>query len=194
MISWVVSFLDNQLFTRIPKPTQNFQDKIVIVTGAYTGLGLEAAKHFVRLNASKVILACRNVEKGEAAKRAIETSTACHLGALEIWQLDLASHESVKQFASKANTPRLDVLLENAGMSTGEFRWAEKNESQITVNVVSTLLLELLLLPKLKATARDFGVTPHLTMVFSSLQNAAIFPERHGKNVFEELNNRERPS
>jgi retinol dehydrogenase 12 len=194
MISWVVSFLDNQLFTRIPKPTQNFQDKIVIVTGANTGLGLEAAKHFVRLNASKVILACRNVEKGEVAKRAIETSTACHLGALEIWQLDLASHESVKQFASKANTPRLDVLLENAGLATGEFRWAEKNESQITVNVVSTLLLELLLLPKLKATASDFGVTPHLTMVFSSLQNAAMFPERHGKNVFEELNNRERLS
>jgi retinol dehydrogenase 12 len=69
-----------------------------------------------------------------------------------------------------------------------------KNESQITVNVVSTLLLELLLLPKLKATASDFGVTPHLTMVFSSLQNAAMFPERHGKNVFEELNNRERLS
>jgi retinol dehydrogenase 12 len=85
MVPWVVSFLCNQLFTRIPKLTQGFEDKFVIVTGANTGLGLEAAKHFVRLNASKVIIACRDVEKGEAARRAIETSTACPPGVLEVW-------------------------------------------------------------------------------------------------------------
>lgn len=85
-------------------PTQSFEDQFVIITGVNTGLGLEAAMRFVRLNASKVILACRNAEKGEAAKRAIKTSTACPPGVLEVWQLDLASYDSVRQFASKANT------------------------------------------------------------------------------------------
>jgi len=57
---------------------------------------------------------------------------------------------------------------------------------------VSTHLLRLLLLPKLKATARDFGVNPHLTAVPSSLHNTANFPERHSKNIFDELNNKEK--
>lgn len=86
----------------------------------------------------------------------------------------------------------MDVLLENAGLVTAGFRWAEKNESQITVKVMSTVLLGLLLLPKLKASARDFGVTPHLTGVSSSLHNAANFPDRHSKNIFDELNNKEK--
>lgn len=188
-----ISFPYNQLFMRIPRPTQTFQDKIIIVTGANTGLGLEAAKHFLRLNASKVILACRDVAKGEAAKHAIETFSACPPGVLEVWQLDLASYASVKQFASKASKlPRLDVLLENEGLATGEFRWAGNNESQITVNVVSTFLLRLLLLPKLEATARDFGVIAHLTVVFSSLHNEAIFGERNSKSIFDELSNKEK--
>lgn len=54
MVPWIVSFLYNQLFMRTPEPTQSFQDKIVIATGANTGLGLEAAKHFVRLDARKL--------------------------------------------------------------------------------------------------------------------------------------------
>jgi len=113
MVLWFVNFLYNQLFTRIPKPTQSFEDRIIIVTDANTEIGLEAAKHFIRLNASKAILTCRNVEKGEVAKQAIETSTTCAPGLLEVWQLNLASYDSVKQFASKANTlPRLGCLTE----------------------------------------------------------------------------------
>jgi retinol dehydrogenase-12 len=60
------------------------------------------------------------------------------------------------------------------------------------VDVVSTFLLGLLLLPKLKATARDFGVNPHLTVVSSSLHNAAMFSERNSKNIFDELKNKEK--
>lgn len=57
------------------------------------GLGLEAARHFTRLNAERVILGVRNLEKGEAAKNSIEESTN-RKGAVEVWQLDLTSYES----------------------------------------------------------------------------------------------------
>ncbi len=193
LIHWVLSFVYIQLFTKIPKPTQNFKEKTIIIIGANTGLGLGVAKHIVRLYASRGILACWDVKKGEDAKRAIEVSTSCPSDVLEVWQPELASYASVKQTASKANTPsRLEVLLENAGLATGEFRWVENNASQIAINAVSTILLGLLLLPKMKATTRDFGDTRHLTVVASGLHNAANFQERNSKNIFDELSNKEK--
>ena len=96
----------------------------------------------MRLDAEKVILAVRNVEKGEAAKRSIEETTN-RKNVVEVWQLDLASYESVKQFAKKANgLRRLDAIVENAGIATRNFRVSEDNESTITTvrkNVRRTL-------------------------------------------------------
>lgn len=107
--------------------------KTIIVTGANTGLGKEAARHFVRLGAAKVILGCRSTSKGEEAKRDIEQSTA-RKGIVDVWALDLADYASVQAFAKRAEgLERLDVVLENAGLNTAEFRMVAANETQITV-------------------------------------------------------------
>ena len=45
----------------------NLNNKTIVVTGANTGLGFEAAKHFARMKPGKVVLACRNMEKAERA-------------------------------------------------------------------------------------------------------------------------------
>lgn len=85
------------------------------MTGSNVGLGLEAARHFVRLGAEKVILAVRSIEKGEDAKKNIEQSEKSS-GVVEVWQLDLSSYESVKQFAKRADgLKRIDAVVENAG-------------------------------------------------------------------------------
>lgn len=94
-LSWFFGFLYSQFLVTPPKPTKSFAEQTVIVTGANTGLGLEAARHITRLNATKVILAVRNTSKGEAAKRSIEESTG-RLGVVEVWPLDLSNYESVK--------------------------------------------------------------------------------------------------
>ena len=70
------------------------------------------------------------MEKGEAAKKDIETTTG-RSGAVEVWQLDLGSYESVKRFAEKAaGLERVDAVVENAGIMTTEFALVEGSESQ----------------------------------------------------------------
>lgn len=187
---FILNFLRSQVLFKVPEPTTPFTDQTVVVTGANTGLGFEAAKHAVALSAKKVILACRSLEKGEAAKNAIENSTK-RTGIVEVWELDLGSYDSVKAFAKRANgLERLDVLLENAGINTRVFRMAEDNESTITVNVVSTFLLALLLLPKMRETNERFGVLPRLTVVSSELHFIAKFEEKKGNNIFATLNDK----
>ena len=81
------------------------------------------------MNAEKVILACRSLERGEAAKKDIEATTK-RTGAAEVWQLDLGSYASVKAFAERVKTlKRLDSIVENAGISTMQYRALEGNES-----------------------------------------------------------------
>ena len=185
------NFLYSQLFVTLPYPTHSFSGQTIIVTGSNTGLGLEAARHFVRLDAAKVILAVRSLSKGETAKESIETSTK-RKGVAEVWNLDLGSYESVKDFAKKAEgLERLDALVENAGVARGEWSVLEDNEATITTNVVSTFLLGLLLLPKLRETGQKFNVTPHLAVTCSEVHAWSPMKERKSENIFDALNDKE---
>ena len=183
-----VNFLYHQLLTKLPTPSTPLDNQVYILTGANVGLAFEAAKHLVRLNSAKVILACRNLSKGEAAKKAIEVETG-KTGVVEVWSLDLSSYESVKAFARKAETlPRIDALVESAGIFTETYERTEDNESTVTTNVVSTFLLALLMLPKLRETAEKYSISPRLVIVTSELHFVASFPERTAPNIFDALN------
>ena len=186
-----MSFIYDQLFTKLPYPTADHSGQTVIITGSNVGLGLEAARHFTRLNAEKVILGVRNLEKGQKAKESIEETTQ-RQGVVEVWQLDLSSYESTKQFAHRAESlKRLDTLVENAGIATDRYSVSEDNESTITTNVVSTFLLGLLLLPKLRESGSRFNFTPHLSIVSSEVHAWIKFPEQNATNIFETLNGKE---
>ncbi|MCJ1380925.1 hypothetical protein MMC17_004034 [Xylographa soralifera] len=184
-------FVYNQLFGHLPIPTTSFAGKTVIVTGANVGLGLEAARHIVQLGVSKLIIAVRSIEKGEAAKKSIEQSTQCNPKVIDVWSLDLGSYASVKAFAARASSdlPRIDVLLENAGVASLRWEWAEDNEMSLTVNVVSTFLLAMLLLPKLKETAIKFNTRPTLTIVTSDTHFFVDFKEKDApEGIFNHMN------
>lgn len=76
----------------------------------------------------------------------------------------------LRAFAKRAESlERLDVLLENAGISTAKFVEVAGHESTITTNVISTFLLALLMLPVLQKTSRKHNVTPTLTIVSSEV-------------------------
>ena len=187
-------FMRGQLFQTPQLPKTDLSGRTIIVTGANSGLGLDASKHLVRLNVSHLILACRSVSKGEKAKEQVLASkrSGSTKTKLEVWPLDLCDYQSVISFASRCNTlPRLDAVIENAGVAFSEYTRAEDNEITITVNVISTFLLALLLLPKLRESAAQFNTTTHLPIVGSAVHFWATTTEltapAKGK-IFESLN------
>ena len=98
--------------------TTNIPDlagKIVIVTGANVGVGYEAAKEFARKGA-QTILACRNIQKAQAAIEKIRKEIPA--APVEAMLLDLASLASVHKFTDtfKTKYDRLDILVNNAGI------------------------------------------------------------------------------
>jgi NAD(P)-dependent dehydrogenase (short-subunit alcohol dehydrogenase family) len=92
----------------------------------------------------------------------------------------MGSYASVQAFSDrvKAELPRLDVLIGNAGLGTDKFRMTEDNEEMITTNVVSLALLAFLLHPKLRETAMKYNTQTHFTVTASELYEVAKFKER----------------
>jgi NAD(P)-dependent dehydrogenase (short-subunit alcohol dehydrogenase family) len=151
-----------------------FADKIsggtFIVTGSNTGLGFEAAQHFVRLGAAKLILAVRSTTKGEEAKSRIETSTGIK-GVAEVWELDMSSYSSIVAFGKKLQgLDRLDAIVENAAVALDKWSTADKGfETTMIVNVTGTMLLAGLVMPKLQESAKKFGLKTHLSIIGSGV-------------------------
>jgi len=193
-MSFLAAFIYRQFIYEPPVPTASFQGKTAIVTGSNVGLGLEACRWMVRLGAARVILACRNVEKGKAAAKDIQATTSCSSDILQVWHLDMSSYASVQAFSDrvKAELPRLDVLIANAGILTSKFRMTEDNEETITTNVVSLSLLAFLLHPKLRETAMQYNTQAHFTVTASELYEVAKFNERKAPagQLFATLNNK----
>ncbi len=110
----------------------------VIVTGANSGIGRAAASALAGAGA-RVVLAVRNIDKGEAAAASMP-------GQTEVSQLDLASLASVREFAA-AWDDELDLLINNAGVMVPPLgRTAEGFELQFGTNHLGHFALTNLLL------------------------------------------------
>ncbi|PGH01865.1 hypothetical protein AJ79_07802 [Helicocarpus griseus UAMH5409] len=181
------SRLFGQIISQPPLPATDFTGKTVIVTGANVGLGKEAVKHFARLGA-KVVGTARSSAKCAAATTEVEAETSVP-GRTSFWELDYGSYASVKAFCERATSEleRLDAVVLNAGVAMRTFELLEGEESSITVNVISTLLLAILLLPKLRQTAEAYKVTPYLSVTSSSTHAWAKLPERDASEIFAAL-------
>jgi NAD(P)-dependent dehydrogenase (short-subunit alcohol dehydrogenase family) len=165
---------------RPPKDTRpSFEGQTVIVTGANIGLGFEAALKFVQLGAAKVVLAVRTLRKGEEAKHRIDESTG-RKDVTQVWHLDMMDYESIKAFAKKVDTEldRLDAACLNAGLLAMPRQESQYGyETTLQVNDLSTALLSLLLLPKLRSS-KTKSHTPVLEIVGSGNANLVTsFPD-----------------
>jgi NAD(P)-dependent dehydrogenase (short-subunit alcohol dehydrogenase family) len=127
--------------------------KVCVVTGANTGIGKETARGLAKLGAT-VVLACRNVEKGEAAREDIQRTTG--RTDVKVMPLDLGSVASVRAFAKRVRDelPALHVLVNNAGVwTTARATTKDGLETTWGTNHVGTFLLTNELLPLLEASA-----------------------------------------
>ncbi|RSK28499.1 SDR family NAD(P)-dependent oxidoreductase [Bacillus sp. HMF5848] len=130
-------------------------DKVAIVTGANSGLGLETAKALVQ-NGAHVILAVRNSSKGNEAKKWIISQTSNEaVTKVIVMELNLGSLASVKTFAEsfQQSFDRLDLLINNAGVMIPPYgKTADGFELQFGTNHLGHFALTGLLLPMLKKT------------------------------------------
>ena len=123
--------------------------KTILITGANTGIGLATAETFVK-DGHHVILACRNPDKANQAKKQLD---ALGTGKVETITLDL---NDLSQIAETAETllgqfEKIDVLVNNAGMMTPQLEaTADGFEKQMGVNYLGAFLLTMKLLPLLK--------------------------------------------
>lgn len=136
-------------------------NRIAVVTGANAGLGRETARVLASLGAT-VVLACRDVAKGEAAADRIAASSAVARGRLRVIRLDLGSLASVRAAADEIHSscPRLDLLINNAGVMAIPFaRSKDGVELTFAINHLGHFALTGLLLEQLLATPGSRVVT-----------------------------------
>jgi len=149
--------------------------RVAVVTGASGGIGLETARVLAERGAT-VVLACRDERKADQAAGQIR-STAPDADVRPA-HLDLASLGSVRQAAAEilASCPRLDLLINNAGVMYVPFQRTEDGfELTLGTNHLGHFALTGLLLPRLLETPGSRVVT------------VSSVAHRYGKMHFDDL-------
>ncbi|MBX5481330.1 MAG: SDR family oxidoreductase [Myxococcaceae bacterium] len=133
--------------------------KVVIVTGANSGIGKSAAAQLGALGA-KVVLVCRNEEKGRQAIAELEQKTGRQ--AFELVCADLSDLDQTRRAARDIaqRHPRIDVLINNAGVYLPtRHRTKDGFEAMFALNHLAPFVLTHALLPNLAAAGRARVVT-----------------------------------
>jgi retinol dehydrogenase 14 len=134
-------------------PPASMSGKICIVTGANSGIGRETALGLAQMGA-RVVMVCRNAEKGKAALEEIRRESGS--SQVDLLIADMSSQASVRALAEQIQQkyPRLDVLVNNAGGAVrARTLSADGIEMTLATNHLGAALLTLLLLDLLKASA-----------------------------------------
>ena len=154
--------------------------RTALITGANSGIGLEAARMLAKRGAH-VVLACRTRAKADAARDSIlaDAPTA----DVSVIDLDLSSLASVAEAAAEfsARFGRLDLLVNNAGvMATPYQRTVDGFELQFATNHLGHVALTAHLLPMLLATGK------------SRVVNVSSLAHKMGKIDFDDLQSERR--
>ncbi len=155
--------------------------KVVVITGANSGLGLESTKALAAKGAT-VVMACRNLDKAQQAQAAVQQRVP--QAKLEVMALDNASLASVRAFAGafQEKYSRLDILLNNAGvMAIPRAETEDGFEMQLGVNHLAHFALTGLLLDRLMSTP---GARVHSTASSAAFNGSINFNDLMGEKAY----------
>jgi 3-oxoacyl-[acyl-carrier protein] reductase len=134
--------------------TRRFDGRVVVVTGAAGGLGRACALAFAREGAALILtdIGLSALEETASEVRSLGTACSTH-------RVDLAVEADIREFGARITreNPKIDVLLNNAGLAYGEITTAfetlglESWLKYLTINSVAPLLLAQALRPALAA-------------------------------------------
>lgn len=159
----------------------SLKNKNVIVTGANSGIGLETCFHLAYLNAS-IIMACRNKEKAEAAKKKIlEKYPSC---SIQIIHYDQSSFASISSFVREINDIKIDGLVLNAGVYFPRHDYKTEDGYELTfgTNYVGVYYLLKKLKDKLEENKTRVVMVTSLTSYLSSSKRKIISYKKLTRN------------
>jgi NAD(P)-dependent dehydrogenase (short-subunit alcohol dehydrogenase family) len=156
----------NKQWTVADIPSQ--AGKRVLITGANSGIGFQAALTLARKGA-QILLACRDRQKGEAALALLNEHAPGSQSELVI--LDLSSLACIREFSTNeiARHLPLHLLINNAGVMAPPRRLetADGFELQFGTNVLGHFALTGLLLPALQLAAAESAQRPRIVTIAS---------------------------
>jgi NAD(P)-dependent dehydrogenase (short-subunit alcohol dehydrogenase family) len=129
------------------------KEKVVLVTGANSGIGKAASLALAKIGAT-VVMVARNKERGEVARSEIIRES--QNGSVDLLLADLSSMESVRQLATEFQRKysKLHVLINNAGLfNQRRHVTMDGYEDTFATNYLAPFLLTNLQLEVLKASA-----------------------------------------
>jgi NAD(P)-dependent dehydrogenase (short-subunit alcohol dehydrogenase family) len=127
-------------------------NKVVMITGATSGVGYAAAMQFAKMGATLILLV-RNSEKGTSVRKMIESSTD---GRCKLYTADLSSLSEVAAALEqiKSDFSKIDILINNAGaFRTRKKLTTDHIDAVYTVNHLSSFLITINLVPLLSRSA-----------------------------------------
>ncbi|XP_032906380.1 retinol dehydrogenase 12-like isoform X1 [Amblyraja radiata] len=156
--------------------TQMLDGKTVLITGANTGIGKETARDLAKRGAH-IIIACRDIEKGDAAMKEIIKQSGN--SNIMVKKLDLADTKSIREFAEQINKEQqqINILINNAGVMMCPYLKTEDGfELQFGVNHLGHFLLTYLLIDLIKQSGP------------ARIINVSSAAHKMGKIQFDDLN------
>jgi NAD(P)-dependent dehydrogenase (short-subunit alcohol dehydrogenase family) len=169
----------------------NLKDKVIIITGANSGIGKAATIQLAQAGAT-VVMACRSQQRG--AQALDEVRKTANSSLVELMKVDMASQKSIRAFAEafKSRFGRLDVLIHNAAnFDHGQKKPVITEDGQETVfatNHLGPFLMTHLLLDLLKSSAPSRIITvastglvayPILNIEFDNFKGEHKFSIQH---------------
>jgi len=137
----------------VPSEKTSMKDKVVMITGANSGIGKAASRALAKMGAT-VVMVARDKERGEAAKADIIRESGN--SSVDLLLADLSSLESVRQLATEFQKKysKLHVLINNAGLfNQRRHVTTDGYENTFATNYLASFLLTNLQLGLLKASA-----------------------------------------
>lgn len=169
----------------------DLKGKVIILTGANSGIGKAASFQLAKLGAT-VVMACRSPDRGARAIDAVRN--AAHSTKVELMQVDMSSQDSILEFVDAfcQRYEHLNVLIHNAAnfdhTQTQPVFTAEGLETIFATNHLGPFLMTKLLLDMLKANAPSRVITvaskglisyPFLDIEFDNLYGERKFSVQH---------------
>lgn len=184
-VAWnssIRGILYKQIFVK-PKalpPSASLSKQTGMITGANSGIGLEAARQALELGLSRLVMAVRSQAKGDEAARKL--SEEFPQAEVNVWIVDLADYDSVVALANRCRDSLecLDFAILNAGVQLSDFTTSDKTGHEMTIqaNYLSNVLLALLLskiMKEKKSQRGDAGKPPIISVVGSDTMYLSKF-------------------